>query len=101
MSPEAGLQVLRILQEALTNVLKHSRAGTVSVSLAAPGGREFHLRIKDDGIGLPPNMAASGQGLPSMRRRAETLGGRLEMASEGGTSVHLFFPLGGADPGTH
>jgi signal transduction histidine kinase len=99
VSPAAGLQVLRILQEALTNVLKHSRARAVSVSLAAPGGREFHLRVEDDGIGLPANLAASGQGLPNMRRRAEALGGRLELASEGGTSVHLFFPLGGADPG--
>jgi signal transduction histidine kinase len=82
-------------------VLKHSRAGAVSVSLTAPGGREFHLRVKDDGVGLPANAAASGRGLPSMRRRAAALGGRLELASDGGTTLQLVFPIGSADPGTH
>jgi signal transduction histidine kinase len=99
ISPETGLQVLRILQETLSNVLKHSGARTVSVSLAAPGGREFHLRVKDDGVGLPATLTASGQGIPSMRRRAQALGGRMELENEGGTGVHIYIPLAGADAG--
>lgn len=91
---EQDLVTYRVAQEALTNVVRHAGATTVSVSLTpAPGG--FALEIVDDGAGLtgPP-----GNGRNGMEERAMLVRGHLEIgpAPGGGTRVGLFVPL---DPG--
>ena len=119
LGPSAVLQVQRIMLEALTNVLKHAHASAVWVHCASVGevaasGPDTQggilLTIADDGIGLPgtrpaddqtEGMAASsnhmapvGEGLPSMRARAESIGGSLELLprSGGGTLVQFRWP---------
>lgn len=93
-----GLHVLRIVQEAFTNVLKHARARTLRVEgeVVEAQVRLLRLRIRDDGVGL--GMIPRGRGLGNMQRRARLLGGSLELrglaAHEGGgTEVMLDVPL--------
>ena len=94
LPPHATLQVLRVAQEALTNVAKHSRATRVELVLAEHDGR-LALRVRDDGTGMPVAPAAGGRGLGNMRARAEQLGATLTVTSaeDGGTVVELVVPL--------
>jgi signal transduction histidine kinase len=82
----------RVAQEALTNVVRHSRARTCSVAGAVTGD-ELVLEVGDDGQGL--NGTGRGVGLTSMLERAEQIGGRVALASppSGGTTVQLTLPL--------
>lgn len=96
-APQA-LEVLRITQEILANVVKHSRATRVRVSLAVESDCEalvVTLRIDDNGTGFSPETVASGRGMRHMRHRATQMGGRCEvMASpEQGTAVCLRLPV--------
>lgn len=93
MSPHSTLQVLRVAQEALTNVARHAGASRVELSLSASDVR-ICLRIIDDGVGIPAATASTGRGLHNMRTRARQLGGTLvvERGQEGGTVVTLDLP---------
>ncbi len=95
--PETALQVLRIAQEALTNVRKHARASRVSV-LLRDSADEIQFTITDDGDGFPPKGThgdlARGNGfrshgLASMRERAESLGGALTVATGPGQGTRI------------
>jgi signal transduction histidine kinase len=87
--PQTTLQYLRILQEALTNVLKHAHAKEILVRITALG-KALHIRIEDDGIGMIGDSPGSGHGLSNMRRRASLLGADLQIASTPGrTTVEL------------
>ena len=101
-SPPAGLQavaadtavaIYRIVQEALTNAVKHSHASRVVVSLRQTGG-EVIVSIRDDGTGFHPASIRRGLGLRSMTERASLVRGTLEVVSRtgGGTTVHLRLP---------
>ncbi|RYY64202.1 MAG: hypothetical protein EOO24_56550, partial [Comamonadaceae bacterium] len=92
--PHTTLQVLRIAQEALTNVVKHARAGQVQVRLQQHDGT-LQLDIEDDGGGAAgPPAGAAGRGLLNMRARAQQLGGHLAVRRDaGGTCVSLSIPL--------
>lgn len=95
LTPEQTVEVLHIVQEALTNVRKHARARNVAVSVWLEDG-EFHLEVADDGIGLQPNpLRSGGHGLLNMRQRASHLGGTLDVAPARprGTRVRLQVPL--------
>ena len=84
----------RIAAEALANAAKHARARRVSVGLRAEDG-VLRLTIADDGVGLPAVPRARGLGLTSMRQRAEEIGGRCAIESDGdGTQVSVALPLG-------
>lgn len=94
LTPQNLLHVLRILQEALTNVLKHAGARRVRVRARSEGGR-VAIELCDDGSGLGETEARRGRGLASMRRRAEALGADLVVtASAAGTQVRLVLPPG-------
>lgn len=96
LSPQASLQLLRIAQEALTNVLKHARASHVQVSLCHKGGT-LELEIVDNGLGETRSNGA-GRGLENMRARARQMGGNFELQSDGrGTRVALRLPLEAVD----
>jgi signal transduction histidine kinase len=96
LTPPAAIAVFRIVQEALTNVLKHAHARSVEVALAVEGSWLL-LRIVDDGIGLPPERleALRSHGLAAMRQRARALGGqwRLHCPPAGGTEIEVRLPL--------
>lgn len=88
------LSLMRILQEAVSNALRHARARRLSVTVRWDVGRdELTLDVSDDGVGLPGGAAggrALGRGLPAMRSRAASLGAELTVASQHpGTRVHL------------
>ncbi|MCD6679442.1 MAG: hypothetical protein LT102_02110 [Burkholderiaceae bacterium] len=100
---EESLQVLRVLQEALTNALKHSGARQVDVFLDVHGEpARLALRIRDDGTGFEVGQSHGGRGLSGMRRRARRLGAGLQVHSgPGGSLVSLEVRLsmpGGISP---
>jgi signal transduction histidine kinase len=86
----------RIVQEALENVSKHSKARQCAIRFANHKGLE--IEIIDDGIGLPLNITP-GVGLRSMRERVEELGGScvIESGKNGGTHVLACLPIGEFD----
>jgi two-component system sensor histidine kinase UhpB len=89
---EVELAVYRIAQEALTNVMRHSRAAAVTVSLRVVDGGLL-LRVVDDGLGLPDDVVEGG-GLAGMRERALLIGGELGIErTEPGVTVTLRVPL--------
>lgn len=95
--PHDALQILRIAQEALTNVLKHARATRVEVRLGLDGDR-LVLEIADDGRGEPDPAAAAGngRGRANMRARAERLGAEFAVVpASPGLRVRLRVPLAG------
>jgi signal transduction histidine kinase len=91
---ETGMQLLRILQEAVQNIIKHAKAGRVDIQLFHHDN-ELVMTIEDDGIGFDPQTASGGAGLRNMRLRAENTGGELEVSSAPGrgTSVMVMVPL--------
>jgi signal transduction histidine kinase len=87
--------IYRIVQEALTNVVRHSEAGACRIRLSINDAEnELGLEIADDGIGIPEDRLA-GVGMSSMAERAAELGGAcaVEREPEGGTRVVARFPL--------
>jgi signal transduction histidine kinase len=90
------LSVYRIVQEALTNALKHSHPTNVTVTLAFRDTQRLELEIVDDGT---PTLGAAttGQGLIGMRERVALLGGELETGQRagGGFRVAAHLPVGG------
>jgi signal transduction histidine kinase len=95
LSDEIETALYRIVQESLTNVVKHARAHHVSILLARKNGA-IKAVIEDDGQGFDPAKGAfDGFGLVGMRERLALLGGRLEVesGSETGTTVAAEVPL--------
>jgi signal transduction histidine kinase len=96
---EAETALYRIVQEALTNVVKHANARTVSVVLTRKG-EGVVVVIEDDGRGFDPSADhAEGLGLLGMRERIALVGGRLsvESAPDRGTTVAVEVPLRDSD----
>ena len=93
-----GLQVIRIIQEALTNARRHARARHAWVRIEQENG-QLRVSVEDDGQGFDPSGAFSpGQphfGLQAMRERAEKVNGRLVVISRPGegTKVELLMPF--------
>jgi len=85
--------IYRIVAVATTNVVTHASASTCQVTVQAAAGL-VHLRVADDGVGLLAE--ATGTGIPSMRGRAEELGGRWGVAAgpSGGCVVSAEIPIG-------
>jgi two-component system nitrate/nitrite sensor histidine kinase NarX len=92
LSPRSEVQLLRVVQEALTNTRKHAGATRVSVRIDCLDGGTT-LTIQDDGVGFDPSTISGsmdgGFGLASMRERVEQIGGRLDVhtAPNEGTSI--------------
>ncbi len=99
LSPVIGSEVLRIIQEALANVRKHSQARTVRVMLTARRNpNQWQILVEDDGIGIstPPAPSRPGEhlGLSIMQERAQRINAELRIESEpgDGTRVELCLP---------
>ena len=95
VSTQMELQIMRILHESLSNVIRHATASQVGVSLISD--RDWLImQIHDNGRGFDPEDVSSERlGLRIMRERAESLGGELtiESGSETGTTVRVDVPL--------
>jgi two-component system nitrate/nitrite sensor histidine kinase NarX len=96
VSPEVQAQLIRIVQEALSNVRKHAHAGEVWLALRQSNG-DLVLEVRDDGEGFTPQDIpnASRHGLRSMRERAELIGADFQVVSlpEQGAIVRLRLPV--------
>lgn len=84
------MALYRIAEEALNNILKHSEAARVTITLRA-SAHAVELEIADDGVGFDPAAAqkAGGMGLGNMIERAAALGGQIEVLSEAGKGARI------------
>ena len=110
LPPDTELVLFRVVQEALTNVSRHSGSRTARIRLerrSTAGGRDVVLAIEDAGKGMPhasrlhgiaglrrARSSAQGVGLASMRERLHQIGGRLEIESAAGhTALKAVVPI--------
>ena len=92
LEPPDALHVLRLLQEALSNVMKHACAQRVRMSTRHKGSY-VEIRVEDDGDGFDLNTAQLGRGLKSQQRRAKSLGGSIRIDSSPGNGTRLSLRL--------
>lgn len=103
LSSSVQIALYRIMQEALTNTLKHAgRGASVDVSLRT-GADGTHLRIVDDGRGTSSEYGGAGHGLINMRQRVDMLSGQLHASPTptGGFAVDAFIPVQSPHEGPH
>jgi signal transduction histidine kinase len=88
------LSAYRIVQEALTNVLKHAGRATACVSVRY-GSDSLELEIADDGAGVPADVPGGGHGLAGIRERVTLYGGKFDASpsQDGGFAVRVLLPL--------
>ncbi|MFI5641275.1 sensor histidine kinase [Streptomyces goshikiensis] len=99
LPPGTDLAAFRIVQEALTNVVRHSGSRTARVRVTRTPGL-LELRVDDDGPATTEDAGGAGSGLIGMRERASALGGTIEAGPrpDGGFRVLALLPLGGTAP---
>lgn len=96
ISQEATIHVLRIIQEAITNTLRHANASSVELTIIGSDDVPPQLRISihDDGRGLSKSTSSGGRGMKNMRSRTKELGGVLRIeSSNSGTQIELMVPF--------
>jgi two-component system sensor histidine kinase UhpB len=85
--------VYRVVQESLSNIVKHAQARHVDVSVRSDNG-ELKIAVVDDGRGFDPSRPATGFGLVGMRERIDLAGGRLAIEpNDPGTRVEVVLPV--------
>ncbi|MDC8003132.1 sensor histidine kinase [Aureisphaera galaxeae] len=91
-----GMNVYRIIQEAVNNALKYAEASEIDVALSKTNDEEMVVRITDNGKGFDMDTVERGNGLANMKKRARDLNGGVEVTSEvgKGTKVNLQFKYG-------
>ena len=96
INAEVRREVFLVFKEGINNIARHSGCQTAAAALKIERGTII-LRLKDDGHGFDQANANYGQGLESIRRRAEKLGGQVEIISERGvgTTMTLTAPIAG------
>ena len=96
LPPDVETVVYRIVQEALTNVIRHADAATASITVIVADGR-LRALVEDDGIGFDPDTTPTRGhlGLKGMAERADLVGGTVEVSSTpgSGTTIRLEIPL--------
>ena len=95
LPPGASLQVLRMVQEAINNAIKHANASVIAFRVA-DGRAPDHvtLVISDNGVGFVNGAGTNGKGLSGMKRRAMAAGVTLAIrSSTEGTSIEIAIPL--------
>ncbi len=94
VTPSHALNVLRILQEAITNAIRHGRATHVSVLGSQGSDGQALITVENDGLPFPRYPDRGGSGLTNMRRRIRQLNGEIEIQPlENGTRLTLLLPL--------
>ncbi|RYZ05549.1 MAG: hypothetical protein EOO24_12300, partial [Comamonadaceae bacterium] len=86
-----ALPLLRIMQESLSNALRHSGAREIGVTLESID-EGLRIRIQDDGHGFEPAEVRPGKGLGGMEKRARAIGARLTVSQDDGTTVEVVVP---------
>jgi two-component system sensor histidine kinase UhpB len=93
---ELAISAYRIVQEALSNIMKHAKAASAEVSLVLSSEDDaLHIEVGDDGEGFDPALASEGIGIIGMRERVFALGGTIQVRSQPGrgTTVAIKLPL--------
>jgi len=90
---DEAISAYRIVQESLSNIVKHARAHTASVEVVRRGDALL-IAVADDGIGFDPARTAAGIGLAGMRERVQALGGTFAMDCASGTRIAITLPVG-------
>jgi signal transduction histidine kinase len=97
IAPQVSIALYRILQEALTNIVKYAQAKSVSVDLGLTADT-VTLLIEDDGIGIPEDAQNNllSHGIAGMRQRVRALHGEfaINRRAEGGTTIEVNIPMG-------
>jgi two-component system nitrate/nitrite sensor histidine kinase NarX len=92
LPPQAEVQLLRVIQEALTNVRKHARATRATVRIERVGG-SARIVVEDDGVGFDPAVLSAslegGFGMSTMRERVEQVGGSLAVDAAPGRGTRI------------
>ncbi len=88
LQPEQKINIYRIIQEQLNNILKHAQASSVSIELNKQG-EQICLRVEDDGKGFDPRVRRNGVGISNIMSRAELYNGRVEIDSSPGKGCRL------------
>jgi signal transduction histidine kinase len=93
LDPMLRDEIYRIGREALRNAFRHAKAQKIEAEITY-GNSEFLLHVRDDGSGIVPEVVSQGGraghwGLPGMRERAKSFGGKLEVWSESGTGTEI------------
>ncbi|HWB92507.1 MAG TPA: PAS domain S-box protein [Puia sp.] len=86
--PEQKINVYRIIQEQLNNILKHAQASSVSIELNKQR-EQIRLCVEDDGKGFDPRMRRNGVGISNIMSRAELYNGKVEIDSSPGKGCRL------------
>lgn len=95
LDPKSALHILRILQEAIANIIKHTSATKVTVSTIVDG-HFVVIKVQDNGSGFDVTkvLQASGKGLSGQKRRARDIGAQIDWQSnQAGTCVSLTLPI--------
>ena len=96
LGPEGETVAYRVVQEAVTNAVRHAGAKTLRVRIGAAADGRFHITVDDDGTGLGnrTGTAPEGNGLRGMRERLAGVGGAMELVElHPGLGVHAAIPL--------
>jgi len=83
LSDDLKLNIYRIIQEKINNIIKHSLAGKVEISVQAEKN-DLHIEIKDNGKGFDLNQKRKGIGLSNMKNRIESFNGQMLIESSPG-----------------
>lgn len=94
LGPSQALQVMRVVQEALANAVKHAHASRVRIEASHDHGM-VHVRVADDGCGFDVAAPRAGRGLRLLRQRAQHLGCQIDIQSRpgAGTRITLHMPV--------
>ena len=92
LTPARVLHILRMLQEAVGNALRHGQARTLWIEARAQADG-VHLSVRDDGCGFDPARVRPGRGLKNLRRRSEAVGARLHIDSRPGAGCRIDWVL--------
>lgn len=91
---ELGSSIHRIVQEGISNALRHGHPRRVEVQISRQDSNTMHVCVRDDGVGLQRKADSAGLGLAGMRERVNSLGGELRIeAGPGGRGVVLYASL--------
>lgn len=94
-----ALNLYRVIQESLTNVLKHAQATRVDIEFSHPRPNLYLFQVSDDGHGFRRDVVHGGLGLSSMQDRLQMLGGSLRIVTAGGRGTTLMMEVPYEDQG--
>ncbi len=94
LDAEKELAVYRIIQELVHNIIKHSGASKVIITISWLE-EVLMITIEDNGVGMPVQTSSNGIGMENIHKRIQSINGSLEIENneDGGTSMYLYFPL--------